>query len=172
MGVVPVSFHAGRERDTLQAFADLLPHFEDPLVRAMTQRYRSFDGGAIEYVGRNGLFAVLCQSFVDGEDALVSTIAIVDATALEEMGRGEGLRPDVSFSSYSGMGFPGIQAILGALGPAIARRIEEHASNPDLRGDFDWCVAIERRRGQRAIQTTQTAEMTPALAHTSGRRAA
>ncbi len=172
MGVVPVSFHAGRERDTLQAFADLLPHFEDPLVRATTQRYRSFDGGAIEYVGRNGLFAVLCQSFVDGEDALVSTIAIVDADTLDAMGRGENLRPDVSFSSYSGMGFPGIHAILGAIGPAVGRRIAEHAADPGLRGDFDWCVAIERRRGQRTRQAGQPAEMTPALAHTSGRQAA
>lgn len=172
MGIVPVSFHAGRERETLQAFADLLPHFEDPLIRNATQRWRSFEGGALEYVGRYGIYAVLCQSFVDGEDALVSTVAIVDAEMLDRMAHGEQLRPPVSFSSYTGTAFPGIHAILGVIGQAIERRLAEHAADPDIRGDFDWCLAIERRQGRRARQDVLTAEMTPALAETAGRRAA
>lgn len=172
MGVVPVSFHAGRERETLQAFADLLPYFEDPLIRGMTQRSRSFADGALEYVGRGGLYAVLCQSFVDGEDALVSTIALVDATELDAMTRGESLRPAVSFSSYTGTDYPGIQAILSTIGQAVALRLEEHAANPVLRADFDWCVAIERRRTARAATSKATIEMTPALACVAGRLAA
>lgn len=172
MGVIPVSFHAGRERETLQAFAELLPYFEDPLIRGMTQRSRSFADGALEYVGRGGVYAVLCQSFVDGENALVSTIAVVDATELDAMTRGEGLRPRVSLSSYTGTAYPGIQAILGSLGAAVARRLEQHEANPALRADFDWCVAIERRRVARAAETATAVEMTPALAQVAGRLAA
>jgi hypothetical protein len=172
MGIVPVSFHAEHERSTLQAFADLLPYFDDPLIRGMAQRSRSFDEGALEYVGRGGIYAVLCQSFVDGEDALVSTVAVVDAAMLDEMTHGRGLRPPVSLSSYTGTAYPGIQAILGSLGTAVARRLEEHEANPSLRADFDWCVAIERRRVVRARTVGTTVDMIPALARAAGRLAA
>jgi len=172
MGVIPVSFHAERERETLQAFADLLPYFEDPLIRGMTQRSRSFADGALEYVGRSGLYAVLCQSFVEGENAMVSTIALVDAAMLDEMAHGRHLRPAVSLSSYTGTAYPGILAILGNIGGAIARRLEEHEANPSLRADFDWCVEIERRRAARTRAVGGTVEMTPALAHVAGRLAA
>ena len=170
MGIVPVSFHADREIETLRAFAELLPYFEDTLIRNMTPRSRSFADGALEYVGRGGVYAVLCQSFVDGENALASTIALVDASELDAMTRGEALRPDISLSSYTGTDYPGIQAILGSIGEAVAYRIAEHEADPDLRADFDWCVAIERRRVARA--ETDAAQMTPALAMTAGRSAA
>lgn len=171
MGVVPVSFHAGRERETLRAFAELLPYFEDPLIRNMTQRTHSFDGGALEYVGRGGLYGVLCQSFVDGETALVSTVAVVDAEMLDEMAHGRGLRPAVSLSSYAGTRYPGILPILGSLGTAVARRLEEHEADPSLHGGFDWCVAIERRRPARAAADVP-ARLTPGLAYVAGRLAA
>jgi hypothetical protein len=173
MGIVTVSFRADRELEILEAFAAVLPNFQDATSRAMTQRYRTFEGGALEYVGRGGVYAVLCQSVVDGEDAIVSTLALVDAEALDAMTRGEGLRPAVSFSSYVGTSYPGIQAILTAIGGAVERRLAEHAENPALNADFDWCVAIERRQGRRARAFADTAqEMTTALTEVAGHRRA
>jgi hypothetical protein len=89
------------------------------------------------------------------------------------MAQGRGLRPEVSLSSYTGTDYPGILPILGSLGAAIARRLEEHEANPSLRADFDWCVAIERRRVVRTKSAASTAAtMTPVLAHVAGRLAA
>ena len=156
MGIVPVSFRADEELSTLQAFAEILPHFDDPLIKAMMQRYRSFDGGALEYVGRGGIYAVFCQSSLEGEDAIVSTIALVDAMDLDAMAHGRNLQPAVSFTSFVGTSYPGIQAILTSIGEAVANRIAQHEANPGLAANFDWCVAIERRAPARAVRQVST----------------
>lgn len=171
MGIVPICFDAGLERNILQSFADLLPYFDDPLIRNMTPRSRSFDGGALEYVGKGGVYAVLCQSFVDDRGAMVSTVGIVDATQLDAMAQGALLQPDVSLSSCTGTAYPGIQSILVPLAAAVERRLADHAADPDLQADFDWCVAIERRSTSRRGMLRNT-EMVPTLAHVAGRQAA
>lgn len=174
MSIIPVRFGAKDELDVLKAFDEILPYFDDPLIRNMTQRWTSFEAGALEYVGRGGVYAVLCQSFIEGERAIASTVAIVDAEGMDAMVRGEDLRPYVSLTSYVGTSFPGIQAILPALAEAVSQRIAEHQGDPDARAGFDWCVSIERRaRERRQADAGQVAGMTPALSDTSrSRRAA
>ena len=174
MGIIPVSFRAGDELEVLRAFEEILPYFDDPLIRNMTQRWVSFRAGALEYVGRGGVYAVLCQSFMEGEKAVASTIALVDAEGMDAMVKGRDLRPCVSLTSYLGTSYPGVQAILPALAEAVSRRIAEHEDDPDVRAGFDWCLAIERRAGRRGqAAAAQEVGMTPALTQIStSRRAA